>query len=129
MVLPRFIDAALRWTPLIVHDDGQQTRCFAHVADVIYAMTALMDTPAAGRVFNIGSESPITILDLARKVTAAIHPELPIEFQSCEDAYSVNFEDCRARVPSSGQAPIGNPPTSPSTRSTRLSRRSSPGKR
>ena len=100
MVLPRFIDAALAGRPLVVHDDGQQTRCFAHVADVIYATTALMEAPrAAGGVFNIGSETPITILDLARRVTAAINPELPIEFQSYEDAYSANFEDCRARVP------------------------------
>jgi len=35
MVLPRFIDAALAGRPLVVHDDGQQVRCFAHVHDVI----------------------------------------------------------------------------------------------
>ena len=35
MVLPRFVDAALAGVPLVVHDDGQQVRCFAHVTDVV----------------------------------------------------------------------------------------------
>jgi len=101
MVLPRFVEAALKGVPLTVHDDGLQTRCFAHVSDVVYSMTTLMNTPAAvGRVFNIGSESPISILDLARKVIAAVDPSLDVRFQSYEEAYSANFEDCRSRIPS-----------------------------
>ena len=68
MVLPRLVDAALAGGPLVVHDDGRQQRCFAHVADVVRAVLALMEIPAAvGRVFNIGSDQPITILDLARR--------------------------------------------------------------
>ena len=85
---------------LTVHDDGKQVRCFAHVADVIYAMTTLMETPAAvGNVFNIGSDSPISILDLARKVIAAVDSSLDVQFQSYEEAYSADFEDCRSRIP------------------------------
>lgn len=100
MVLPRFVDAALAGGPLVVHDDGQQVRCFAHVADVVRAILALMETPeAAGRVFNIGSDQPITILELARRVAAAVDPELPIVFQSYAEAYSDNFEDVRSRIP------------------------------
>jgi UDP-glucose 4-epimerase len=57
MVLPRFVEAALAGRPLVVHDDGEQVRCFAHVADVVRAVLALMDASAAvGRVFNIGSD-------------------------------------------------------------------------
>lgn len=101
MVLPRFVEAALKGAPLTVHDDGRQVRCFAHVSDVVYSMTTLMKTPVAvGRVFNIGSESPISILDLARKVIAAVDPSLDVRFQSYEEAYSANFEDCRSRIPS-----------------------------
>lgn len=101
MVLPRFVEAALKGVPLTVHDDGRQVRCFAHVSDVVYSMTTLMKTPVAvGRVFNIGSESPISILDLARKVIAAVDPSLGVRFQSYEEAYSANFEDCRSRIPS-----------------------------
>jgi len=100
MVLPRFVDAALAGGPLVVHDDGRQQRCFAHVTDVIAAVLALMECPEApGRVFNIGSDQPVSILDLAHKVIAAVDPQLKIEFQSYADAYSENFEDCRRRVP------------------------------
>ena len=100
MVLPRFVDAALSGQPLVVHDDGQQTRCFAHVADVVAAVLALVDTPAAaGGVFNIGSDRPVTILELARRVIAASGSSSAIEFQTYAEAYSPDFEDVRARVP------------------------------
>ena len=100
MVLPRFVDAALAGRPLVVHDDGRQQRCFAHVADVIGAVLALMETESAlGQVFNIGSEQPVSILELAQKVIAAVEPGLKVHFQSYADAYSENFEDCRRRVP------------------------------
>ncbi len=100
MVLPRFVDAALTGDPVVVHDDGEQTRCFAHVDDVVTAVLSLMGEEAAlGRVFNIGSDQPISILDLARKVVAAVGSESPIEFQSYADAYDKDFEDVRRRVP------------------------------
>ena len=100
MVLPRFVDAALAGGPLVVHDDGRQQRCFAHVADVIRAVLGLMAAEAAlGGVFNIGSDQPVTILELAQRVIAAVGPGIAIEFQSYAEAYSENFEDCRRRVP------------------------------
>jgi len=100
MVLPRLVDAALSGGPLVVHDDGRQVRCFAHVADVVRALLDLMDQPAAiGSVLNIGSDQPICILELARQVIAAVSPSLRIEFQSYAAAYGRDFEDCRRRVP------------------------------
>ena len=100
MVLPRFVDAALAGGPLVVHDDGHQVRCFAHVSDVVRAVLGLIEAPqAVGGVFNIGSDRPVTILELARRVIAAVDPDLEIAFQSYADAYSSNFEDCRRRVP------------------------------
>ncbi|QDT02621.1 dTDP-glucose 4,6-dehydratase [Rubripirellula lacrimiformis] len=100
MVLPRFVDAALRGDPLVVHDDGKQIRCFAHVGDVIGAVTKLVDTPsAAGRVYNIGSDVPVSILELAQRVIARVNPESKIDFQSYSDAYDESFEDIRRRVP------------------------------
>ena len=100
MVLPRFIDAALAGRPLVVHDDGQQVRCFGHVADVVRAVLELMQTAdAVGRVFNIGSDQPVSILELARRVIATVNPSLSVEFQSYADAYSPDFEDIRSRVP------------------------------
>jgi len=101
MVLPRLVDAALAGRPLVVHDDGLQQRCFAHVSDVVRAIVALTAHPqAAGQVFNVGSDQPITILELARRVAAAVDPPAPpIRFQSYAEAYSADFEDCRRRVP------------------------------
>jgi len=69
MVIPRFVDQALAGGPVVVYDDGEQIRCFAHVREVVEAVSRLMETPAAvGRVFNIGrprrprlwAETPVT---------------------------------------------------------------------
>jgi UDP-glucose 4-epimerase len=100
MVLPRFVDAALQGQPLVVHDDGKQIRCFAHVDDVVGAVATLVETPtAAGRVYNIGSDVPVSILELAERVIARVNPDATIDFQSYSDAYDDSFEDIRRRVP------------------------------
>lgn len=100
MVLPRFVEAALAGNSLVVHDDGQQIRCFAHVEDVLRAVLALMESDAAtGQVVNIGSDEPISILGLAELVVALSGNEVAIDFQSYTDAYDEDFEDIRRRVP------------------------------
>lgn len=100
MVLPRFVQAALSGKPLRVHDDGQQIRCFSHVHDVIQAITQLMETPEAyGKVINIGSDTPVSILELAQKVIAICESDSTIEFQTYTEAYDESFEDIRRRVP------------------------------
>jgi UDP-glucose 4-epimerase len=100
MVLPRFVDAALAGQPLVVHDDGKQVRCFAHVSDIVAAVVALLQNPAAvGRVFNIGSDQAVSIRDLAAAVIAESGSKSSIEFQSYSDAYDDDFEDIRRRVP------------------------------
>lgn len=100
MVLPRFVDAALTGQPLLVHDDGQQERCFAHVHDIIAAVVSLMHTPKAyGNVYNIGSDVPISMLELARRVIASTATDAQFKFQSYAEAYGVDFEDVRRRVP------------------------------
>ena len=100
MVLPRFVEAAIRGDSLIVHDDGAQVRCFAHVDDVVNAVVTLVNTPsAAGRVYNIGSDHPVSILELAKRVIERVNPNASIEFQSYADAYDESFEDIRRRVP------------------------------
>jgi len=100
MVLPRFVDTALAGGPLVVHDDGRQERCFAHVQDVVGMILSLMDCPAAvGGVFNVGSDEPIEIVELARRVIARVDPSLGIEYVGYAGAYDRDFEDCRRRVP------------------------------
>ncbi|MGV3485134.1 MAG: NAD-dependent epimerase/dehydratase family protein [Planctomycetaceae bacterium] len=100
MVLPRFVDAAIHNRPLVVHDDGGQIRCFAHVQDVVGAVVKLVETPeAAGRVYNIGSDQPVSILELASRTISRVQSKAPIEFQSYANAYDESFEDIRRRVP------------------------------
>lgn len=101
MVLPRFIHAALRDEPLIVFGDGSQTRCFCDVRDVAPALIDLLATPdAAGRVFNVGSDKPISILELARRVIAVLGSHSEIRRMPYDEVYSEGFEDPRRREPS-----------------------------
>lgn len=100
MVLPRFIAAAKRGEPLIVHGDGQQSRCFCFVKDVIEAFVRLQNCAAArSEVFNIGSTEEITILDLAKLVISTLNSKSKIELIPYEQAYTPGFEDMRRRKP------------------------------
>lgn len=100
MVLPRFVDQALAGGPLLVHDDGRQVRCFAHVADVVRGMRALMACPAAfGQVFNLGNDTAVTIGELAERVARQVDASLKIVNIPYTDAYGAGFEEIRHRVP------------------------------
>lgn len=100
MVLPRFVESALGGRPLVVHDDGRQVRCFAHVNDIVRSVIELMETDSAiAGVFNIGSDQPVSILQLAKTVVAQVNPRLEIQFQSYAEAYDADFEDVRSRIP------------------------------
>lgn len=100
MVLPRFIDQALAGGPILVYDDGQQIRCFAHVADVVRGILDLMACPAAvGRVFNLGSDQPITIRELAEIVARVVGVAAEIQHIPYAEAYAPGFEDIRCRIP------------------------------
>ncbi len=100
MVIPRFIEQALAGGPLIVYDDGSQIRCFAHVQEVVSSILDLMDQPrAAGGVFNIGSDQPVSVRQLAERVVAKVGGEIAIEHIAYSEAYGDDFEDIQRRVP------------------------------
>ena len=101
MVVPRFVRAALRNEPIVIHGSGKQSRCFAFVGDIVRALSALMDCPAApGRVYNIGSTEEISIEDLARRVLEMTKSTSPIQYVSYEQAYGKPFDDMMRRLPS-----------------------------
>lgn len=101
MVLPRFVRWALAGEPLSVYGDGQQSRCFCNVRDVVEAMFALAQSPASvGQAFNIGSQEEITILELAERVKQRVGSRSDIRFVPYDEAYEAGFEDFRRRVPS-----------------------------
>ncbi len=105
MVVPRFVRWALRGEPLRVYGDGQQTRCFTNVADVVRALMLLMDAPAAaGEIFNIGQPNEIRIVDLAKRVIELCESssEVALVPYDSADAYgprASGYEDMRRRVP------------------------------
>jgi len=100
MVLPRFVESALKNEPLQVNGDGTQTRCFCHVEDIVDALVKLTNTPAAiGQVFNLGSDEEISINDLAQRVISLTGSKSKIEHVSYEQAYGHRFEDMPRRVP------------------------------
>ena len=100
MVLPRFVRQALAGEPLTVYGTGEQTRCFAHVADVVPALVTLVDTPAArGQVFNIGNPEQVSINDLARRVIGRTGSRSDVVHVRYEDAYGAGYEDMERRVP------------------------------
>jgi UDP-glucose 4-epimerase len=104
MVIPRFVDRAFKGEPIVVYDDGEQVRCFAHVADVVRAVVELTNHPeAAGKVFNIGSDRPVSIRELAEKVSERVGVPAKLKYVPYGEAYGADFEDVRRRVPDLGR--------------------------
>lgn len=101
MVIPRFVQQALRGDALTVFGDGEQSRCFCHVADVVRALTLLLDQPVltAGEIYNIGSNQEITINQLAEQVIDQADSTSTITRIPYSEAYAPGFEDMRRRVP------------------------------
>ena len=100
MVLPRFIASAVKGDPIVVYGDGEQTRCFVDVADVVDALIKLMPCDEAdGKVMNLGSNREISINALAERVRERVNPEVEIAHVPYDEAYEEGFEDLRRRVP------------------------------
>jgi UDP-glucose 4-epimerase len=100
MVVPRFINAALKNEQLFVYGSGDQIRCFCHVDDAVRALLFVIDSDKAiGQVFNIGNNQQISIMELAKKVIELTGSSSTIEKISYEKAYPAGFEDMQRRVP------------------------------
>ena len=100
MVLPSFAGQAVRNEPITVHGTGDQSRCFAHVSDVVRAMIKLLETPeAVGQVYNIGSDREVTINKLAEMVRDAAGSTSEIKRIPYDEAYAAGFEDMQRRIP------------------------------
>ncbi len=100
MVVPRFVKQALDGGPITVYGDGQQSRCFGYVGDVVQGLAALTREPRAyGQVFNIGNDKEITITGLAEMIREKVNPEVKIDYIPYDQAYEAGFEDMRRRIP------------------------------
>jgi UDP-glucose 4-epimerase len=100
MVVPRFVERALRGEPLSVHGDGTQTRTFTYIED---AVRAIMDVMAcdrcAGEIINVGGREEITILDLANRIILLAGSSSKVERIPYEQVYGRDFDDMKRRVP------------------------------
>ncbi len=116
MVLPTLAAQAVRGEAITVFGSGEQTRCFAHVADVVESIARLMVTPAAiGQVFNIGTAHEVTINRLAEMIRDLAKSVSPIVRIPYDEAYAEGFEDMQRRVPDCSKLSrtIGFTPTTP----------------
>ena len=100
MVIPNMVLRALRDEPILVYGDGQQSRCFSAVSDVVRGTLQLADSQeAVGEIFNIGTDEEITVQGLAERVREKCESSSAIELVPYEQIYGRSFEDMRRRVP------------------------------
>jgi UDP-glucose 4-epimerase len=100
MVIPRFVGQALRNEPITVYGDGNQTRNFTYVEDVVRGVIGLIDEPrAVGDIFNVGGDGEISMNDLAARIKSITNSESPICHVPYGEAYEKGFEDMERRVP------------------------------
>ena len=100
MVVPRFVKAAIANEPITIYGDGNQTRCFAHVHDVVDAVLAIAFADnTVGKVINIGNDFEISINGLANKIIDETGSKSEIKYVSYNEAYGDGFEDMERRVP------------------------------
>lgn len=101
MVVPNFVERALQQEDLEVHGDGEQSRCFCHVFDVVRALIGLIDHGQCfGQVFNVGSTEEISIRQLADRVVQRLQSSSQVRVVPYKQVYGDGFEDMRRRVPS-----------------------------
>ena len=100
MVVPRFIQSALKNEDITIYDDGSQSRVFCHVEDAVRAVLSLTDSDATiGDYFNVGGVGETTIKELAEKIIARTNSTSGIKNIPYTEAYPAGFEDMQRRVP------------------------------
>jgi UDP-glucose 4-epimerase len=100
MVVPRFIQSALKNEDITIYDDGSQSRVFCHVEDAVRAVITLSETDSTiGDYFNVGGVGETTIKELATKIIARTDSASTIKYIPYLDAYPAGFEDMQRRVP------------------------------
>lgn len=100
MVVPRFVNQAVKGEPITVFGDGNQTRSFGDVRDVVQALDIIAKTPACiGEIINVGNDHEITINDLAELIRKKANTSSPIQHIPYEEAYDKMFVDIKNRRP------------------------------
>ena len=100
MVVPKFVEAALKNEPLVIHGDGTQTRSFTWVEDVVNYFYILAQKQLYGEIYNIGQTEEISIKNLAEMIIKETNSKSTIEYKSHNEVYGNKFEDPMRRTPS-----------------------------
>jgi UDP-glucose 4-epimerase len=100
MVLPRFVQSALKNEPITIYGDGTQSRVFCHVADAVRAILTIAKTDSTiGEVYNVGGVGETTIKQLAEKIIERTKSTSTITYTPYDQAYTAGYEDMQRRVP------------------------------
>jgi UDP-glucose 4-epimerase len=100
MVLPRFVQSALKNEPITIYGDGTQSRVFCHVADAVRAILTIAATDSTiGEVYNVGGVGETTIKQLAEKIIERTKSTSSLTYTPYDQAYTIGYEDMKRRVP------------------------------
>lgn len=100
MVLPRFIQQALKNEPLTIFSNGKQTRTFCDVRDMCHMFHQLaISTKGIGEIINVGGEKAISIIELADKVKMITCSKSTYHFQSFAEVYGEDYINIEERAP------------------------------
>lgn len=116
MVVPNFVKQALYNEPITVYGDGNQSRCFGYVHDVVEALVRIArSSSVAGEILNIGNDSEISIRGLAEAIKNRTGSGSEIVHLPYDQVYGPGFEDMFRRVPSLEKTErlLGYRPTTP----------------
>ena len=100
MVVPKFIEAALKNEPIVIHGKGEQTRSFTWVDDVVNYFCLLAEKELYGEIFNIGQTEEISIKNLADMIIKSTNSQSEIIYTPHNEVYGDKFEDPMRRTPS-----------------------------
>jgi UDP-glucose 4-epimerase len=105
MVLPTLLEQAVAGKAMTVYGDGNQSRCFCSVHDVVEGLTRFLEAPnASGTVINLGTQEEVSILGLAQRIKTLTGSQSEIVLVPYDEAYGPGFDDMRRRVPDVSRA-------------------------
>ena len=105
MVIPTFVEQAIKNSKISIYGNGDQTRCFCSVIDVVDALIRIINNSSSiGEIINIGTNHEISINDLAEKIIKIANSNSKPFKIPYDEAYSPGFEDMMRRVPDISKA-------------------------
>ena len=104
MVIPNFVEQAIKGSDITVFGDGNQSRCFCSVKDVVSALMKIESSDSTiGEIINIGTNEEVSINNLAELIIFLTKSNSNIKIPY-DIAYEPGFEDMERRIPDISKA-------------------------